>query len=213
MSPSVHPATQSDSSTARQIIKGVNQVNDVSSPARASRARHYEAGNGSAEAVHGVGRLNQDPFTPIFNALYDSHLLSEPYELSTASRTPPDRAAISIEEITSFAPEPFTAPIPIQTAIRHEMPVPSRFGRSIEPSPQPRSGPPMSALARERAAVEAMLAALRSVPVPPQRGPLPLPQQGPLRLPQQANRRAAARPMIANRPEAVRRPAGHLSHN
>lgn len=115
-----------------------------------------------------IGNTGFDPptgndiFTPIYNDLRRDGALSWQDALAAVARPAWNSAAIG----SATRPEgPQTSPIPI--------PIPTVFPeRDIWPwepaSPlsEPRSQRPMSALARERAAVDAMLAALSLRPTP-----------------------------------------------
>lgn len=157
-------------------------MNGMSPPARHRRPWLDETRNGSARrALDGVPRIHEDLLTPIYNELGGAELLSDHY--SDHSHEQVSATPMARNSNASFDPDPPTAPILIPTPMSGQLHGLPPYGPPASPVTQPQTSPPMSAFARERAAVEAMLAALS------------------LRAaPQVADRRTAARPAAASPP-------------
>lgn len=127
---------------------------DVSRPGR-DQTRNGIGGTG----FEGDVQTREDSLTPIYNALRRS----DGWSSGTAASMP--RTSIAgnpthAESIARFERDPLTAPIPSPAPVSGPIRRLSPVGPPEWPLTQRRTGPPMSALARERAAVEAMLAVL-----------------------------------------------------
>ena len=143
-------------STSRNEAGEVSSVYDISRPPGYRLPWPNEARNGRTGFDP---RPNEDIFTPIYNDLRRHGALSWRNEPTSAAMLVLDDDSAGIGWEARPLPEPHTSPIPIQlpTDVLGSGSWPPELA---SPLLEPRSREPMSALARERAAVDGMLAAL-----------------------------------------------------